>query len=63
MYPESGYDLLACFLAFPDIIYNMCQAIVFTLVCPEKVLRNILTNIYLHVFLISYHCFLCYVNV
>lgn len=34
--PESGYVLLPCFPAFPDIIYTMCQAIVFKLVYPEK---------------------------
>ena len=56
-YPESVYGVLLCFHAFPDIIYSMCQAIVFKLVCPEKVLAkdcciNLLyTYTYLYVFL------------
>lgn len=37
VYPESGYGLLPCFYSFPDIIYNRCQATVFKLVCPAKV--------------------------
>lgn len=38
VYPESGYGLLPCFDAFPDIIHCLRQTIVFRLICPEKVL-------------------------
>jgi hypothetical protein len=38
MYPESGYSLLLGVCALPDIIYYVCQAIVFKLDSPEKVL-------------------------
>lgn len=34
--PESGYGLLSCYHAFPDIIFSVCQTIVFKFL--EKVL-------------------------
>lgn len=40
VYPISRYNSLFCFHAFPDTIYSMCQAIVFKLVYPEKVLEK-----------------------
>lgn len=60
VYPESGFSFLSCFRGFHDIIYSTCQAVVFELVCPGKVLekgcsvniQNVLTDIFLHVFLI-----------
>ena len=38
MYPESGYELLPYLCDFLDIIHSQCKAVVFKLVCPEKVL-------------------------
>ena len=37
VYLESGYILLPCFCAFPDIIYSMCQTILFKLIYYEEV--------------------------
>lgn len=62
VFSESGHDLLPCFNAFLDIIYTMCQAIVFKLVCPQNILEKsdsvsswyVFTGIHLHAFKIEY---------
>jgi hypothetical protein len=38
VYSKYDYGLLPCFCAFLDIIYYVCQTIIFKLVCSEKVL-------------------------
>ena len=56
--PGSGSGLLPGFSAFPDIMYRTRQAIVFKLLCPEKVLGkscsvniyDVLKGVYHHVF-------------
>lgn len=61
LYPDSGYGLLLCFHALPDIIYRMCQVLVFKLYHREKVLGDgcsvsiwyVLTGTYLYVLLVT----------
>lgn len=35
--PQWAIYLLPCYLASPEMIYSVCQATVFNLVCPEKI--------------------------
>lgn len=65
VFPESRCGLLPCLRAFPDVICNTCLAVVFRLVCSERVSGKgrsvhtwyVVTGVYVHVFPIMFFFF------